>query len=204
LQNICLAERSSRGETGVLRWLKRESLATLAMLGAALTVLAQLDRVMLLAPWLEQIVAYWQLATRGFWRPPLTWLGAPLHHDLVAALTLAAFLTLIGVGARLSARLAGTPLPRIALSRWLDGMSWPSLIVFGALAIVFLLGQDASASDPLVLWGSRTTGRYAFALMVTAGYLAGDYIGHDEFHRRLLRLAVLVVLLVAASFAAQW
>ena len=188
----------------MLTWLKRESIATLAMLGAALTVLAQLAHEMPLAPWLERIVAYWQLAMRGFWRPPLAWLGAPLHHDLVAALTLAAFMTMIGAGARVSARLGGTPLTPIVLTRWLDGMSWPSLIVFAALALVFLLGHGASASDPLVLWGSRTAGKYAFALTVTAGYAAGDYIGHEEFHRRLLRLAVLAVLLVGANLATLW
>jgi hypothetical protein len=188
----------------MLNWLKRESIAMLAMLGAALTVLAQLRHQMPLAPWLERIVDYWQLAIRGFWRPPFDWLGAPLHHDLVAALTLAAFMTAIGVGARVSARLAGKPLAPIVLGRWLDGMSWPSLAVFVALVIVFLIGHGASASEPLVMWGSRTAGKYAFALTVTAGYIAGDYVGHDEFHRRLLRLAALVVLLVAASFATLW
>ncbi len=185
----------------MLGWLKRESVATLAMLGAALTVVAQLRHAMPMASWLEQIVAYWQLLTRGLWRPPLALLGVPAHHDLVAALTLAAFLTMIAVGARVSGRIGGAPLGRIELGRWLDGMSWPSLIVFAALALVFLFGHGASASDPLVIWGSREAGKYAFALTVTAGYIAGDFIGHDEFHRRLLRLAVLVVLLVAASFA---
>jgi len=34
--------------------------------------------------------------------------------------------------------------------------------------------------------------------------LAGDFIDQDEFHRRLLRLAVLVVLMVAESFATIW
>jgi hypothetical protein len=188
----------------VLSWLKRESIATLAMLGAALTVLVQLRHRMPLAPWLERIVDYWQLALRGFWRPPFDWLGVPLHHDLAAAMTVAAFMTAIGLGTRVSARLAGVPLPPIVPTRWLDGMSWPSLIVFAALALVFAVGHGASASDPLVLWGSRTAGKYAFALTVTAGYIAGDYIGHDEFHRRLVRLAVLDALLVAASFATLW
>jgi hypothetical protein len=186
----------------VLDWLRRESIATLAMLGAALTVLAQLGQQFPFAPWLEQLLALWQLATRGFWHPPFAWIGAPLHQDLVAALTLAAFMTMIGVGARVSGRLAGTPLPPIVLTRWLDGMTWPSLIVFAVLSVVFLIGHGASASDPLVVWGSRTAGKYAFVLAATAGYIAGDYIGHEEFHRRLVRLAVLVALLVAANFIA--
>jgi hypothetical protein len=40
--------------------------------------------------------------------------------------------------------------------------------------------------------------------MVTAGYIAGDYIGHEEFHRRLLRLAALVAVLVAANVGALY
>lgn len=186
-------------------WLKRESIATLAMLGAALTVLVQLRHQMPLAPWLERAVDYWQLAIRGFWRPPLAWLGVPLHHDLVAALTVAVFMAAIGAGARVSARLVGAPQAPILSTRWLDGMGWPSLIVFAALALIFAIGHGASASDPLVLWGSKTAGKYAFALTVTAGYVGGDYIGHDEFHRRLARLAVLEVLLVGANLAAlRW
>jgi hypothetical protein len=187
----------------MLDWLRRECIATLAMLGAALTVLGQLGRLMPLVSWLQTLVGFWQQATRGFWYLPITWIGAPLHHDLVAALSLATFIAMMGVGARVSGYLASTPLPPIVLTRWLDGMSWPSLIVFAALVLVFLLGHGASVSDPLVVWGSRTAGKYAFAVTVTAGYVAGDYFGHDEFHRRLLRLAVLVVVLIGANFVAR-
>jgi hypothetical protein len=188
----------------VLDWLRRESIATLAMLGAALTVLAQLRHEVPFSPWLERLLGLWQEATRYFWQPPLEWVGVPLHRHLVAALTLASFLAMIGVGARVSGRLSGAPLRPIVLTRWLDGMTWPSLVVYAALVLVFMLGHGASAADPLVLWGSRTAGQYAFALTVTAGYIAGDYIGHEEFHRRLLRLAALVALLVVANLGALY
>jgi len=151
----------------MLSWLKRESLATLAMLGAALTVLAQLRHAIPMAPWLERLLDYWQEILRDVWRPPLDWLGVPLHPHLVAALTLAVFLALIAAGGRVSARLAGKPLPPIELNRFLDGMSWPSLIVFAALAIVFLVGQGDA--EPLVLWGSRDAGRYGFAIKTAVG-----------------------------------
>jgi hypothetical protein len=65
---------------------------------------------------------------------------------------------------------------------------------------VFLLGHGVSHTDPLVVWGSREWGKYAFACTVAAGYAAGDYVGHGEFHRRLLRLAVLVPLLLAVNY----
>jgi len=184
-------------------WLRRECIATLAMLGAAITVLEQLGRIMPLEPRLQMLVAWWEHATRGFWYLPIAWIGAPLHHDLVAALSLAVFMAMMGVGARVSGHIAGKPLPPIVLARWLDGMSWPSLIVFAALVLVFLLGHGASASDPLMIWCSRTVGKYAFALTVTAGYVAGDYVGHDEFHRRLLRLAASVIVLAGANYAAR-
>jgi hypothetical protein len=185
-------------------WLKREAVATLAMAGAALTVLAQLAQAMPMAPWLEQILAWWQAFLHGLWRPPLDWLGIPLHPHLVAAVTVSAFMTLIGVGARISRRFAGTPLPPIGFAHFLGRMNWPSLVVFAALSIVFLAGQGDPSSDRLVLWGNREAGRYGFALTAASGYFAGDLIGQHEFHGRLLRMAVLVVLLVSASLATLW
>jgi hypothetical protein len=128
-------------------------------------------------------------------------LGLPLHRNLVAALTAALFMAMIGTGARVSARLSGAPLPPLALTRWLDDMTWPSLMVFAAITIAFLFGYGASPTDPLVVWGSREWGKYMFACTVAAGYAAGDYLGHGEFHRRLLRLAVLVPLLLALNYA---
>ncbi|HXF55318.1 MAG TPA: hypothetical protein VNK52_14475 [Hyphomicrobiaceae bacterium] len=178
-------------------------MATLAMLGAALTVLAQLGKSFELAPWLVGLLALWDEATRALWRPPLSLIGAPIHHDLIAAMTLAWFMAMIGVGARVSGRFSATPLAPIDWTRWLDGMSWPSLAVYAALCLIFLFGHGASAADPLIIAGSATLGKYAFAVTVTAGYVAGDFIGHDEFHRRLLRLAALVAVLVAASCAAR-
>jgi hypothetical protein len=133
----------------VLDWLRRESIATLAMLGAALTVLAHLRHEVPFVPWLERLLALWQEATRYFWQPPLDWVGVPLHPHLVAALTVAAFMAMIGVGARVSGHHSGAPLPPIVLTRWLDGMTWPSLIVFAALALVFVVGHGANAADPL-------------------------------------------------------
>ena len=138
--------------------------------------------------------------TQSLWRPPLDMLGLPLHRNLVAALTAALFMAMIGIGARVSARLSGAPLPPIVLTRWLDGMTWPSLMVFAGISITFLFGHGASYTDPLVVWGSREWGKFMFACTVTAGYAAGDYLGHGEFHQRLLRLAVLVPLLLALNY----
>jgi hypothetical protein len=184
----------------MLAWLRRESLATAAMLGMALTLLGQLASVIPIAPPLLDLLSLWTRITHGLWRPPLELVGLPLHQDLVAALTAALFMAMIGVGARVSARLGGAPLAPIVLARWLDDMTWPSLLVFAAICMVFLLGHGVSHTDPLVVWGSREWGKYAFACTVAAGYAAGDYVGHGEFHRRLLRLAVLVSLLLAVNY----
>ena len=184
----------------MLDWLRRESLAMLAMFGTALTLLAQLATLIPMAPPMAVLLTLWNSMTQAVWHPPLEMLGLPLHRHLTAALTAALFMAMIGVGARVSARLGGAPLPPIILTRWLDGMTWPSLMVFAAISITFLFGHGASYIDPLVVWGSREWGKFIFACTVTAGYAAGDYLGHGEFHRRLLRLAVLVPLLLALNY----
>jgi hypothetical protein len=185
----------------MLDWLRRESLATLAMFGTALTLLGQLTTLIPLAPPLAVVLMLWNSMTQAIWRPPLELIGLPLHRNLVAALTAALFMAMIGAGARVAARLSRAPLPPIILTRWLDGMTWPSLLVFAAISMAFLLGHGASHTDPLVVWGSREWGKFVFACTVTAGYAAGDYIGHGEFHRRLLRLAVLVPSLLGLNYA---
>jgi hypothetical protein len=184
----------------MLDWLRRESLAALAMFGTALTLLGQLAALIPIAPPLADLLTLWTYLTQSLWRPPLDLLGLPLHRNLVAALTAALFLAMIGAGARVSAQLSGAPLPPIDLTRWLDDMTWPSLMVFAGISITFLFGHGATPTDPLVVWGSREWGKYIFACTVSAGYVAGDYLGHGEFHRRLLRLAVLVPLLVALNY----
>lgn len=185
----------------MLDWLRREGLATLAMLGTAFTLLGQLATVMPFAAPLALLLTYWNSFTQSLWRPPLELIGLPLHRNLVAALTAALFMAMIGAGARVSARLSGAPLPPIILTRWLDGMTWPSLMVFAGISVIFLLGHGASYTDPLIVWGSREWGKFIFACTVTAGYAAGDYVGHGQFHRRLLRLAVLVPLFLALNYA---
>ena len=184
----------------MLDWLRRESLATAAMLGTALTLLAQLASLMPLASPLAVLLTFWNRLTQAIWRPLLDLMGLPLHRNLVAALTAAMFMAMIGFGARIRARLSGAPLPPLVLTRWLDGMTWPSLMVFAAISIVFLFGHGAAHTDPLIVWGSREWGKFMFACTVTAGYAAGDYIGHGEFHRRMLRLAVLVPVLLALNY----
>jgi hypothetical protein len=185
----------------MLDWLRRESLATLATFGTALTLLGQLATLIQFAPPVAALLTLWNTLTQYLWRPPLEMLGLPLHRNLIAALTAALFMAMIGTGARVSARLSGAPLPPLALTRWLDDMTWPSLMVFAVITIAFLFGHGASPTDPLVVWGSREWGKYMFACTVAAGYAAGDYLGHGEFHRRLLRLAVLVPLLLALNYA---
>ena len=187
----------------ILNWLRGEMVTLTGIFGAAITILAQLSRVLPLTPWLAEPLAWWEAAIHYLWRPILELFGIELHPHLVGALNAAAFLTMIGIGVRISAKHHGTPLAPLLTARWLDDMSWPSLAVFAALCFVFLFGHDPepSGSAPLMLFGSRNLGTYAFALVVTAGYIAGDFIGHHEFHHRLYRLAALVVATIALNFA---
>jgi hypothetical protein len=185
----------------LLAWIKRESLALLAMSGAALTVMAELGKSMPLAPQFSDALARWQHLTEAVWRPPIELTGFTFHPDIIAALNVSAFMALLGAGARISARFSSTPLAPMSFGRFFDDQTWPSLLIFAALCLVFLLGHGASPDNALTLWGSPEIGKYAFAVTVTAGYFLGDFIGHRDFHVRLYRLVVLVLILVAANFA---
>jgi hypothetical protein len=176
-------------------------LALLALSGAALTVIAELGKTIPLAPQISHLLGKWQEITRTVWRPPLELTGLTVHSDLVAALNVAAFVALLGVGARVSAHLSGAPLAPIAFGRFFDDQTWPSLLAFAALCLVFLLGHGSDDNNVLTVWGSQEIGKYAFAFVVTAGYFAGDFIGHRAFHLRLYRLVAVVAILVAANFA---
>jgi hypothetical protein len=180
-------------------WAAKESVALLAMTGAAIAVLAVLSKTMPTSPALARMLAGWQDLMHALWRPPFELAGLELHPNLVAALNVALFMTLIGVGARFSRWLAGRPLP--LTWRFFEDQSWLSLLVLAALCLVFLLGAGSTLDDPLTIFGSETIGRYTFAGLVAAGYFAGDFIGHREFHFRLYRLAVLVAALVAVNAA---
>lgn len=188
-------------QNAILAWIKRESLALLAMSGAALTVMAELGKSMPLAPRFSGILTKWQEITSGFWKPPFELAGLTLHPDVAAALNVSAFMTLIGIGARVAARFSSTPLAPMTFGRFFDDQTWPSLLIFAALCLVFLFGHGANPDNVLMIWGSPEIGKYAFAFIVTAGYFLGDYIGHRDFHIRLYRLVVLVAILVAVNFA---
>jgi hypothetical protein len=185
----------------LLAWIKRESLALLALSGAALTVVAELGKTIPLAPQISDLLARWQEITRAVWRPPLELAGLTLHPDLIAAINVSVFMALLGVGARLSASLSTSPLAPMTFGRFFDDQTWPSLMTFAGLCLIFLVGQGTDPDNVLTLWGSREIGKYAFAIIVTAGYFAGDFIGHRSFHLRLYRLVAVVVILVAVNFA---
>jgi hypothetical protein len=192
---------SAHRTSSILSWLKHESLALFALSGAALTVMAELGQAIPLAPQISTFLSRWQEFTRAFWRPPLELAGLTLHHDLVAALNVSVFMALLGIGARFSAYPSKAALAPINFSRFFDDQTWPSLITFAALCLIFLIGHGANENDVLILWGSKELGKYAFAFVVTAGYFAGDFIGHRAFHLRLYRLVAVVAILVAINFA---
>lgn len=174
------------------------------MTGAAITVLAQLAHVMPMAPPMPELLARWQDAMHHLWRPPLELAGIAVHPHIIAALNAAFFMTMIGVGGRISATLLGRPQGPLISARFFEDQTWPSLMVFMALCVVFLLGSDSAPEEHrLVFFGSEKLGGYAFAIIVMVGYFLGDYVGHREFHLRLFRLAVLVAAIVAVNFAAM-
>lgn len=178
----------------MVAWLRGEALALAALAGAALTVLGQLANAGALSADLAARIAWWPPLLEWVIRPPFEWIGLDPHPHVIAAAALIVFLLGIAAGGRVDARLSGAPLPPLRQFRCLDDMTWPSLMVFAALEMIFLIGMDSApnGSPPLTAWGSETAGKYAFVLAITAGYMAGDWIGHRPFHERLKRLAGLV------------
>lgn len=179
-------------------WLAREAIALVGMGGAALTVLAQLAWfVPMSAPFLD-VLGTWMTYNSNFWLTNYDRLGFYPHSHLQAAIALAIFLTLIGLGARVSARLSGRPHDR----NWglFDGMTWPSLVIMSILGVVFLLGHDPDPSRATYDdAGGKETVKYLFAVILAAGYGLGDYLGQKGFHTRLYRLAVLIILLLGLN-----
>lgn len=190
---------TARPSGSLAGWLAREALALLGMAGAALTVFSQLAWIMPLSRPFTDVLGWWITVNSNFWLDHYDQLGFYPHSHLQAAIALAAFLTLIGLGARISAIWTGTRLER----RWgfLDGMTWPSLAIMAVLALIFLLGHDPNASSATYDTTSKQTIQYLFAIILTVGYAAGDYLGQRGFHSRLYRLAVLLILGLALN---QW
>lgn len=183
-------------------WIRGEIIAMAGVFGAAMTVLSQLSKVLPMAPFLATALAWWETDINVLWGPVLAPLGMELHPHLYGATSAAVFMGMIGIGARISAKLQGAPVGSLKEFP-LDDMSWPSLAIFAALCMTFLLGHDPAPNDtsPLIVMGSKTLGKYAFAIVVSIGYFAGEYLGRHEFHRRLYRLAALVLFVLALNFA---
>lgn len=182
------------------RWLGRETVAMLGVAGAAMTVIANLANTVLIAPAFVPVVTWWRDLTHLAIRPPFEMAGIALHSHLVAAIAFAVFLTIMGAGARIAAAVSGPPLVPPRQWAMLDGMTWPSLIVFAGLVYAFLIGHDPKPMDtPLVVFGSEDTGQFVFALVATSGYIAGDFIGQRSFHGRILRLGVLVIAILICN-----
>jgi hypothetical protein len=183
---------------------RQELIATIGMLGAALTVLARLEHVLPLAGWLGWLAQVWTAWTQALWRPLFELVGINLHPDIAAGLTLSLFLGLIGVGAAIAQR---RRLPGVGIAAtWNQrGYDLAALLVFATLVLVFLFGrQTTSGTGKIIVLGSESLGRLAFASVTALGFVIGEAIGGTEFRLRLLRMAGLVAVLVALSAAARW
>lgn len=187
----------------MLKFLRKELIALVAETGAALTVLSQLASEVAMPDWLRDFLVFWRQMLAAVWQPLFNHLNWDLHPQLVAALSLAVFMVVLGIGARMARSRSRAPLAPIEV-RFLEDMNFPSLLVYAGLVYAFLIGSgpDPAQEPPITLFGSEVAGRYTFALIVTIGYALGDFIGHKAFHWRLLRLAsVVAVILVGLIFA---
>jgi hypothetical protein len=180
--------------------LRQEMVASLGLAGAAMTVLMQAANFLPLAPWLAWALEEWRDTVDAIWHPPLEALGLALHPHLVAAATLSIFMLVMTLGARITVHLA--PQSSTGLQQhFQNDFSWPSAVVFVALILIFLFGHDKDPPNSrLVISGSAELGKLVFGLAVSSGYIFGDVIGGAPFHRRLVRLGVLVTAVLALNF----
>ena len=188
----------------MLKFLRKELIALLAEAGAALTVLSQLASEVAMPDWLRDFLILWRQMLTAIWTPLLKHFEFTLHPQLVAALSVAMFLCLLGVGARFARARSRAPLAPLEF-RFLEDMSFLSLLVYAGLVYAFLIGSgpEPAQEPPIKLFGTEIAGRYTFALIVTLGYALGDVFGHKAFHWRLLRLATVIgAILVGLIFAA--
>ncbi len=105
----------------------------------------------------------------------------------------------MAIGARVSARLQPQP-GRDPHYRFMDGQTWPSLLIFAGLVLAFLFGHDNDPSQSaLIIPGNKELGKFVFGLAVSSGYFIGDLIAGEAFHRRLIRLGVLVAAILTIN-----
>ncbi|MEQ1577397.1 MAG: hypothetical protein ABL894_07070 [Hyphomicrobium sp.] len=181
---------------------QREFVATMGVSGATLTVLSQLNGVVPMAPWLTSTLVWWHDTMQAFWRPPLEAFHLDVHPHLLAAATLSLFLAVMAGGARIAARAEGLNKPPSRYD-FLDGQSLWSVGVFASLLIVFVFGQDKTPNDsPLIICASKEAGKLAFALVGCSGYFLGDMIARDGFHRRLIRLGLILAAILMTNLIA--
>jgi len=180
--------------------LKAEAVALAGMLGAALTVFSELSSTMTVAPPLGYVIEYWRAITVGMWEPLLDLIGLAVDPGLAAAVAVAWFMVMIAIGGRFAARVAGQPVPNLRDRNFWNGESqpWWSLISLGAICFAFLIGHsDTEGHGPV---SSDSVSQWSFVGIVTAAYLFGEYLGGQEFHRRLARAIVLVAVLTGLNF----
>lgn len=187
----------------MVKFFRKEFLALVAETGTLLTVLSQLASEVAMPDWLRDFLILWRQLLSAVWQPLFDYFDLTLHPHFVAALSLAVFLALVGVGARIARSHTRAPLAPLEF-RFLEDMTIWSVMIYAGLIYAFLIGSGPKPSEapPIHLFGSEIAGRYTFALIVTIGYALGDFFGHKAFHWRLLRLAALVgIAIVCLIFA---
>lgn len=194
--------------TTVLRLLYRELLATVGAIGATLTVLSKLKHVVPLPGWLVDFLTWWQSVTHAAWVIPIRQVHISLHPDFAAALSLALFALVLGVGTAVSAKLQGSyeSAPRlrefVRIGGYLSKVdSWVFMIICAAIFLAFLIGQDRPAGTPKL---SRNID-FLPAWIAIGALFCGLYVGRYAFFHRLRRVAAVVLLVLgSAVFVAQF
>lgn len=178
----------------MLEMLRRESIATLGVIGNLLTILAKLKIAPdFLRPFLDQ----WRDWTSAFWSALLSPFGQYVHPSTSAALSLAFFLIMIGVGARVAGdskvewngRVFGIPL--LFSDRWIFVM----IFHFWFVIVTWFVLAAFSADAPYSPHESRYSD-YLDLGIICFGAFAAFAIGLIGFAARMARVYVLLTLVL--------
>lgn len=187
----------------MLKFVRKELISLVAELALMLTVLMQLASEIMLPGWLRDMLISWNGVLSSAWQPIFRYLGVHLHPQYASALSLAVLLIILGVAARIARSQTRAPLAPLEW-RFLNDMSFASLLIYAGLIYAFLIGSGPAPanSSAIALYDSELAGRYACAMLVTAGYIVADLIGHKAFHRRFIRAGIgVIAILFGLNFA---
>lgn len=169
---------------GVLSWI--------GIVGAVLSIVSSLDRVLTLSDWSAWMITSWRSSTLSVWEQASQFVGLPISPYLAFCLTCSAFIAAIAVGARVSV-LLGDDLARLHFESEYKGRSWRESLLLLLFIGVFVALPTLNA--PL-----QSHVDYIVGTVVTSGsFIFGEFLAGHAFIKRAWKVLAFAVLMLAFS-----